>query len=157
MTSIESTHSDDPDLPDPFRPKICTQADLERVWRHLMEPLGFSRHSVWLMLIDSDDRPIRQLTEIEDSVTPPDDEMLAGLSHVLGHIAAEDPGSRWAFLRSRPGSARITDTDRDWARFLHRACHDAGVGSDVVHLATDEAVLPLPMDELGVRRLAAAG
>ncbi len=49
-----------------FRPIIHGQADLEDAWRTLMEPLGFSRRSLWLMFIDADDRAMPQLTEIED-------------------------------------------------------------------------------------------
>ena len=35
-----------------YRPTVRTQAELERVWRHLMEPLGFGGHSLWLMVIE---------------------------------------------------------------------------------------------------------
>ena len=49
-----------------FRPIIHGQADLEDVWRNLMEPLGFSGRSLWLMFIDADDRAMPQLTQIED-------------------------------------------------------------------------------------------
>ena len=40
----------------PFRPTIRTQADLEKAWRHLMSPLGFSGYSIWMMVIEPNHR-----------------------------------------------------------------------------------------------------
>ena len=87
-----------------FRPIIHGQADLEDVWRSLMEPLGFSRRSLWLMFIDTDDRPMPQMTEIEDLPVVLGDEELLGLQSLLAHF--RDTGLRPAFLLSRPGSRR---------------------------------------------------
>lgn len=87
-----------------FDTPIRTQADLERLWRELMEPLGFGGMSIWLMLIGPDDIAIRQLTQIEDAVEPPDAEQLAGFGLMLSRLRDQmAPGGRWAFLRSRPG------------------------------------------------------
>jgi hypothetical protein len=66
-----------------YAPVIQTQADLEHVWRTLIGPLGFGGHSVWLMFVGADDRPVPQLTQIEDAVAPPDEQMLDGLAQVL--------------------------------------------------------------------------
>ena len=63
-----------------YRPIIHGQADLEDAWRTLMEPLGFSRRSLWLMFIAADDRLMPQVTEIEDIPPVLDDEDLHGLS-----------------------------------------------------------------------------
>jgi hypothetical protein len=137
------------DLSEPFRPTIRTQADLERTWRHLMEPLGFSRSSIWMMLLDADDHPHPRLTEIQDCVGPPEPEGLESFAEmartVLGDVA---PAGRWAFLRSRPGGSTVTHDDRAWARGLVAACRAAGVPTEVVHLATDADVVPLPWDAL---------
>ena len=45
-----------------------------------------------------------------------------------------------AFLLSRPGSARMTDGDRCWARELSAAAVRVGVRLQPIHLATDEAL-----------------
>ncbi|MDO9455176.1 hypothetical protein [Nocardioides sp.] len=136
-------------LSEPFRPSIRTQADLEHAWRHLMEPLGFSRSSVWMMLLDADDRPLPQLTEVEDCHRPPEPEVLAGFAELAGTLVDDvAPGGRWAFLLTRPGGATVTDLDRAWANGLVRACRAAGVRTEVVHLATDVDLLPLPYDAL---------
>jgi hypothetical protein len=132
-----------------YAPVIQTQADLEQVWRRLMSPLGFSGHSVWLMFIGADDRPVPQLTQIEDALTPPDEQVLGGLAQVLRSVVDDlVPGGRVACLRSRPGRPAVTDDDRAWASGLYDACRRAGLPAEVVHLASDDELVPLPLDEL---------
>ena len=128
---------------------IRNQADLEQVWRTLMEPLGFGRHSIWLMLIGADDRPLPKLTEIEEADEPPDEELLAPLAALLTRIREElMPEARFAFLRSRPGRPGLTADDRAWARALYEAGRRAGVPVEVVHRACDVDLVPVPMDEV---------
>ena len=136
-------------LSQPFRPTIRTQADLEQAWRTLMEPLGFSRSSVWMMLLDADGHPLPQLTEVEDCDRPPSPELLEGFADLAGTLVADlAPGGRWAFLLARPGGAGVTALDRAWAGGLVTACLAAGVRTEVVHLATDVDLVPLPYDAL---------
>lgn len=135
--------------PDLFDTPIRTQADLERTWRSLMGPLGFGGTSIWLFLIGPDDLPLRQITQIEEAVRPPSPESLRNFGAMLRQRSDEFAfEGRWAFLRSRPGRIQVTQDDRAWARGLHEACRTVGERADVVHLATDEDLVPLPMDEL---------
>jgi hypothetical protein len=134
-----------------YAPVIQTQADLQTVWRTLMGPLGFGGHSIWLMFIGADDRPVPQLTQIEDAEEPPDTQALDGLAEVLRSVVDDlVPGGRVACLRSRPGRSAVTAEDRAWASGLYDACRRAGLPAEVVHLATDEELLPLPLDELPI-------
>jgi hypothetical protein len=130
----------------PFRPVVRSQSDLEAVWKHLMGPWGFGGHSVWLLVIDSDDRPFPQITEITEALEPPDDETISSLATVLSGLAAD--GRRFAFLRSRPGHGGVTDDDRAWARSLYDAGRRAGVPVEVVHRACDDDLVAVPMDEV---------
>ena len=130
----------------PFRPIVRSQSDLEAVWKHLMGPWGFGGHSVWLLVIDSDDRPFPQITEITEALEPPDEEAVSSLATVLSGLAAD--GRRFAFLRSRPGHGGVTDDDRSWARALYDAGREAGVPVEVVHRACDDDLVALPMDEV---------
>jgi hypothetical protein len=130
----------------PYRPVVRSQSDLEAVWKQLMGPYGFSGHSLWLLAIDADDRPSPQITEITEAVEPPDDEMVASLATFLSGLA--DPGRRFAFLRSRPGHAGLTDDDRAWARSLYDAGRRAGVPLEVVHRACDHDLVAVPMDDV---------
>ena len=77
-----------------FRPIIHAQADLEDAWRTLMEPLGFSRRSLWLMFIDADDRPMPQLTEIEDLPPVLGDEDLARAASGCSRTSATPASAR---------------------------------------------------------------
>lgn len=134
-----------------FEPVLTTQTQLEQAWRELMGPWSFGRHSVWMMLI-VDDRPLPQLTEIDEAVHPPDAEHLDGLAELLLMLHREvAPGLRVAFLRSRPGKDSVTDADRAWATSLYAAARRAGVPCEVVHLATRGAIRPLPADVVGIR------
>ena len=130
----------------PFRPVVRSQCDLESVWKHLMGPWGFGGHSVWLLVIDADDRPFPQITEITEALEAPDDEMIASLAIVLDGLA--EPGRRFAFLRSRPGPGGITADDRAWARSLYDAGRRAGVALEVVHRACDRDLVAVPMDDV---------
>lgn len=133
----------------PTETTIHDQADLERTWRALMRPLGFSRHSIWLMLIGPDGHPLPQLTEIEDAAEPPDEEQVEALAELLGRLHDELlPGGSFAFLRTRPGRAGLDDDDRGWARGLYAAGRLAGVPVEVVHRACDQDLVPVPMDEV---------
>ena len=132
-----------------FQPTIRSQSDLLDAWCHLMGPLGFSGHSIWLMLIGPDDRPFPHLTQIEEAEAPPGDEGVSGLGEMLSMLRDEFvPEGRIAFLRSRPGAAGITGNDRAWAQALCEAGWIAGVPVEVVHRACDVDLVPIPMDEL---------
>jgi hypothetical protein len=132
----------------PFRPLIRTQADLEHAWRHLMEPLGFGDHSVWMMLVDRD-RPVPQLTEIAGAETPPEPDEVDGLAEFLRRLRADvAPQARFAFLRSRPGCGGPNPEDLGWAQALYDAARLARVPIEVVHLANDHELVPIPMDDL---------
>jgi hypothetical protein len=133
-----------------YAPVITTQSDLLDAWRHLMEPLGFAGPSVWMLLIGGDDVPLPVLHEISEAHHPPTPAQAAGLASVLASVAADHPGSRWAFLRARPGRHGPDADDRGWAQALVAACRRAGAACDVVHLATDDRLVPLPVDDLAL-------
>jgi hypothetical protein len=130
---------------EPFRPVVRTQIDLERLWRRLMSPLGFSGHTLWMVVIQND-RPVPQVMEIVEADEPPEADDVVTFAGLLEHLVM--PGLRFAFLRSRPGRGRPDANDRAWARALHDAGRRAGAVVDVVHLAHDDDVLPIVLDDL---------
>ena len=132
----------------PFRPIIRTQSDLQRTWQRLMSPLGFSGHSIWMLVIGPDDRPLPQITELTEADLPdglvPDD-----FARLLRHLRDSGLESvRFAFLRSRPGGGGVTAEDRTWATFLYDAARLADVPVEVVHRASDHDLVPIPFDEV---------
>ncbi len=144
------TTTDEPD-----RPLIRTQADLERTWRHLVEPRAaegsLGRPSIWMMLIDADDRPFPHLVEVAECPVPPEPDDARGFAELADDLLDEHaPGGRWAMLLVRAGTSTVTANDRAWAHALLEACRAQGVATDVLHLATDGVVVPLPYDELAL-------
>jgi hypothetical protein len=88
----------------PYAPVIRSQADLEDAWRHLLGPLGFSGHSLWLMFVQPDGVPLPHLSQVEDCVTPPTDVEQANFVALLKTLRREmRKDERLVFLRSRPG------------------------------------------------------
>ena len=144
---MDENHTDD-------NPVIATQADLEALWRRLMEPLGFTRTSVWMMLISADGVPLRQLVEFDEAHDPPGAEERRQFAGLLGELAESVDGRRVAFLRTRPGSGGLTRKDRRWAQALYAVARLAGLSCEVVHVANDVRLVPVPMDELALRRSA---
>ena len=132
-------------IEEPFRPLVRTQSDLEQMWRRLMSPLGFSSHTLWMVVIEND-RPVPQIIEIAEAAEAPVEEDSVAFARVLEHLA--QPGLRFAFLRSRPGGGRPDTSDRAWARALREAGRRSGAAVDVVHLAHDHDVLPIAVDDL---------
>lgn len=129
--------------------RISTQSDLEAAWRSMMEPLGFGGRSVWMLMIQPDGRPLRQITHIEECDQAPDREGLAGLTQILSQLSSDlEPGTRFAFLYSRPGAGGLTEEDRSWAQGLYEAAARAQVPMEVVHRAHDRDLVPVPYDEV---------
>jgi len=131
--------------PPPFRPSVETQADLERMWRRLMRPLGFSGCSLWMVVVEGH-RALPQVMEFTELPDSPDPEDTEAMARFLAQLSS--PGTRFAFLRSRPGGGRASAGDRAWAAALYDAARRSGAVLEVVHLAHDHDVLPLPMDEV---------
>ena len=129
----------------PFVPVLRTQADVERMWRRLMTPLGFTRCSLWMVVVQ-DDRPVPRVLEISFTELPPEDGDAEALAGLLSHLAGSR--TRFAFLRTRPGSGRPDASDRAWARELYAAGQQASARLEVVHLAHDDDVFPLPLDDV---------
>ena len=129
----------------PFRPVLRTQADVEQMWRRLIRPLGFSGCSLWMVVIE-DDRPVPRIMEIAEMPLAPEEGDAEAIAGVLGELVLE--GTRFAFLRSRPGGGRPDSSDRAWARALYDAGREAGARLEVVHLAHDHDIYPIAVDDL---------
>lgn len=133
----------------PFEPVIRSQADLEAAWRHLIRPLGFRGRSLWMLLIGPDDRPTPVITEVAELPETFDDEASDNLAVVLVDVMRDvEPDGRWALLCSRPGGGGANDADRGWAGGLYNTCRRHGIAHDVIHLATDTDLFPIPLDDV---------
>lgn len=127
---------------------VDDQASLLRAWRLLLRPLGFGSAGVWMLVIDADDRPRPTVVEVQGCDAVPSDEEVEDFARFLRRLVETAPGGRVAMLRSRPGRGGPDALDRAWAAALLAAARRVGVPTDLVHLATDERVVPMPPDDL---------
>ncbi|WP_164477782.1 hypothetical protein [Nocardioides pantholopis] len=138
-----------PDPPD--LPVLRTQADLADLWLAVLEPAGHLEPALWLLLVEPDGRPTPALLRIEEVPlgARPGPASLAGFATLLAELArSTERAARVALLLERPGPSVLTARDRAWASSLYAACRSASVPAEVIHLAGDEGVLPVPLDEL---------
>ena len=134
-------------------PPVRTQDDLRRLWRMLMGPLGFGGRSLWLLVLDADDRPTPYILQIEDLPRRPDPTQVEDVVR-LCQEALCDPSSRTpngasvVFLLTRPGRRGLTSDEILWARDLHRAVRRAGLPMWPLHRANDEELVAFTPDDL---------
>ncbi|MFD1825156.1 MULTISPECIES: hypothetical protein [Mumia] len=142
----------DPTFPSPDDPMPDQRALHER-WCALMGELGFSRRALWLACVDVDRRMVPPLVKIDECPTSPDP---AGVRQLLAQARSlvDDgaPDGSLAVLLTRPGRAGITEDDRAWARALLDAGRFVRLPLEVLHLATDEALVALAPDDLAHAR-----
>jgi hypothetical protein len=132
-----------------FAPILKSQSDVEQMWRVLMQPLGWGARALWFALVTHDDRPLPRLCEIPALPDEIDPDGHAAAATLWGDLIADVvPGGRIALLFVRPGVGGPTEVDRALAANTYAACRACGVPLEVIHLATDEDVWPLPADEV---------
>jgi len=130
----------------PQRPyeTIADPAALNAFWRDLMGPGGFAQRTLWLILLDEDDRVLPEIIPIDGIPSRPD--VLADrLGDLLASLIGSGSAASAALLLSRPGPARMNDDDRCWARALVR--HSPRWP---VHLATADRIQVFSPDDLAV-------
>lgn len=147
MTIVGMTNSSR----EPYRPTLTNDADVTTMWRTIMQPLGWHNRRMYFMLVEPDGRPLPHITEVD---ALPDDfgrddldrfvEFMTPLAHELGF----EESCSVAILLVRPGPALLTDADRELCRELYAAATTGGLRVELVHVGTDSAIVPAPMDEV---------
>lgn len=133
----------------PFRPVLRTQADVESFWIEICRPLGWARHDLWFVMVDADGRPLPIVQDFRDRPEEVDVEVVRGLVHVWRLLRDEHiPGGRFAVLLCRPGPATVQHSDREWVVAISEEAAAAGVPLEVIHVASDVAIRPLPLDDV---------
>jgi hypothetical protein len=128
---------------------IGSQADLQRMWELLMEPLGFRSTSLWVTFVGSDDRPTRFLIEVAESEHVPEPREVANLYDVLQQVIDQDPDDLTvAFLITRPGRDGTRAFDRELSTRLLAGSRAAGIAIHPIHVADDVAVRAITPDDL---------
>jgi hypothetical protein len=129
-----------PSFPD--APPLRTDAEvLERVEQLLGR--ASSPSTLWVLLVDGDDRQTPVVMPIDDAPPWPDG-FVDGLAPVVAGVVPDlatrnGPGSV-IFVRERLGSRHVTDQDRAWAQGLTSMCGRVGVVLRGVYGSTPFAV-----------------
>lgn len=129
------------------RPVLRTQAEVARFWTTICQPLGWRTPELWVVLLDAEGEPFPSIHQIAELPNSPDEAAVAHLLTGCRMLLEElDPGGRVAMLLCRPGPALPTAFDRAWRGALADAARREGVELEVVHVASDAAITPLPLD-----------
>lgn len=142
-----------PDIPDllPFdqTPPIRSVADLERWWRSIKGPWGFSRPQIWCTVLGPGGELTPILIKIEDCPARPDPVTVGHLFDRLTEVVEEQvPGGSVALMFARPGADDHREDDRQWAQRLHAAGCRASIDVWPVFLANDIGARRATPDDL---------
>lgn len=132
------------------RQPLTDHADLFALWEGIVGEPGFARRSLWLVFLDADNRPLDVIVPIDDI---PEQVDVGSVTRLLDMVRREIPSGAVVTMLSRPGSGRVRESDRAWARAVedllaHQQAHWP------VHLATDDGLRVLAPDDLMVERSA---
>lgn len=131
------------------RLRIETQADLQRMWQLLIQPLGFTHGSLWVSCIGADRRPLHVLAEIADADAVPGDREVDNLFATFEQaLQDQDRGWRLAFLISRPGARPVGRHDSRFALALIEGGRRNSTPMAPVHVANDVEIRPVTPDDL---------
>ncbi|TWP36842.1 hypothetical protein [Leekyejoonella antrihumi] len=126
---------------------ITNDTELREHWVGLMGEEDFEKRSLWLIFVEHDQRVAPVVVPIDDIPMDPDDDTLAEVSTFIVRARDELGVASIPMLLSRPGTARMTDTDRRWARALASAFEDQQPQWPI-HLATRQRVQVFAPDDL---------
>lgn len=130
-------------------PDVHTPAELERVWRRLIEPLGFGSRQIFAILLDRDGRVLPSIVNVTDCPAAPDGQMLVHLARSLRTTLDEtDPGGSCALLWARPSHAGTRASDLIWIRAITAAMAMQSLGEWPLHTADDSVLRVMSPDDL---------
>ena len=130
-------------------PDVHTVADLERVWRRLIEPLGFGSRQIFAIMLDRDGRVHPSIVNVTDCPAAPDGRMLVSLARSLREVLDEaDPDGSIALLWARPMQAGTRASDIQWVRAITAVTRAHSLGEWPLHTADDSVLRVMSPDDL---------
>jgi hypothetical protein len=124
-------------------PLITDQDVLDRV-DALVGPSASDRRTLWLFFVSPEGTQANLVVPIDDVPERPS----AGLISNVCYIASEalkqaGPGGSVVITLSRPGTSRLTESDRHFLRALQRGAHTHDTSVRMLCLATSQGVREL--------------
>lgn len=130
-------------------PPVHSLADLERHWRSIKGPWGFSQPQLFCQMFDPEGVLLPQIINITECPPLPDQLMLDSLMGIMTQVLGDAaPGGSCAAMYARPGDGQLREPDRAWARALTAAGAEAPIEVWPVFLATDVGVRIASPDDL---------
>ncbi|VXC10878.1 conserved hypothetical protein [Aeromicrobium sp. 9AM] len=130
-------------------PDVHAPADLERVWRLLIEPLGFDSRQIFAIMLDRDGRVHPSIVNVTDCPAAPDGQMLVSLARSLRGVLDEaDPDGSLALLWARPTHAGTRTSDIQWVRAITAVVQAHSLGEWPIHTADDSVLRVMSPDDL---------
>lgn len=127
---------------------LTSDADLTRIWRTIIDPLGWREHRLYLMFVDDRRNVLPQVVQIDDVPAGIDRVGAQQLADCLAHLVGAQGVSSLAVLAVRPGRGGLDDTDRATCHHLYDAARQAGLRLELIHVGTATAITPAPMDDV---------
>jgi hypothetical protein len=130
-------------------PEVHTPADLEAVWRRLIEPLGFGSRQIFAILLGSGGHVHPSIVNVTDCPAAPDGQMLVNLARSLRTVLDEvDPDGSVAMLWARPTHAGTRASDIQWVRAITAVSGVHSLGDWPIHTADDSVLRVMAPDDL---------
>lgn len=130
-------------------PAVRTPVDLEKVWRLLIEPLGFGTRQIFAILLDREGRTLPSIVNVTDCPAAPDARMLVNLTRSLRAALDEaDPDGTCAILWARPSHAGTRESDVTWARAIAATLGARSLDHWPIHTADDSVLRVMAPDDL---------
>ncbi|MEO8094718.1 MAG: hypothetical protein ABI632_07270 [Pseudolysinimonas sp.] len=123
---------------------LPTDLDLVPHLQGLLE--GAFRRQVWVMLLDSADKPL-PIVVPTDIPEHPDPDDVVGFADFLACLALDFDRATLVVTYERPGPAELVNEDRIWLRLLREACVYAGFPFRGPYLALGNTVRQVPPDD----------
>jgi hypothetical protein len=130
-------------------PPIRSVSDLDRWWRSVKGPWGFSRPQIWCAVLGPGGELTPILIKVEDCPDRPDPDMIGYLFERLAAMVEDQvPGGSVAVMFARPGGDDHREDDRRWARHLDACGRRAPFDVWPVFLANDIVARMASPDDL---------
>jgi len=124
-------------------PVITDQDVLDRV-AAIIDPVARRSRTLWLFFLDTEGSQANLVVPIDDVPERPAAGMIGNVCYIASEALAQSPpGSSVVITLSRPGTTRLTDSDRYFLRALQHGASTHATSVRMLCLATPAGVRKL--------------
>jgi len=124
-------------------PIVTDQDVLDRV-AAIIDPAARSNRTLWLFFVDSEGGQANLVVPIDDVPERPAAAMIGNVCYIASEALTQcEPGGSVVITLSRPGTARLTESDRHFLRALQHGASTHATSVRMLCLATPAGVREL--------------